>query len=388
MTSMTQSAVVNSDPIDPHPWARRLGILLTVATFLLIGTGGLVTSYNAGLAVPDWPGSFGNWIFLPARIWSDLAVMLEHNHRLTGQVAGLICIATVILTIRAYGVWSRVSILAWLVLAAYIYQGIMGGLRVVDKSVPLAVIHGIQGQLLFALVVVLAGSLGKWPGRIKAALADYHGKKKPISMGIYVLAWTFFILLIVQLSVGAVIRHTNSASAIPDAPAVYGGFVPPVKQDVIDKKFYELGGDKFMVYEKEPALTMDAAKSDTTPDVLEHTRRVPATPPSVGLVHNQYLHRFFGMIVLPIVGMGLIHLLIKTYKTVPGLRVPVLVTSILFVLQVLLGLSVIWSKESPHVASSHQAVGAGLLGLATLILLRLHWARRYTPRNVPAAKIK
>jgi cytochrome c oxidase assembly protein subunit 15 len=79
---------------DPHPWARRLGVLLTIATFLLIVTGGIVTSEKAGLAVPDWPGSFGYWIFLPTKIWGDMAVMLEHNHRLTAQTAGLICIAT------------------------------------------------------------------------------------------------------------------------------------------------------------------------------------------------------------------------------------------------------------------------------------------------------
>lgn len=380
MTAIPQTTAATSDPIDPHPWARRLGILLTVATFLLIGTGGLVTSFNAGLAVPDWPGSFGNWIFLPAKIWSDLAVMLEHNHRLTGQVAGLICIATVVMAVRANGWKSPVSILAWLVLAAYIYQGIMGGLRVTEKSVPLAVVHGVQGQVLFALVVVLAGSLGKWPGRIKTALAEHSGKK-PVGTMVYTLAWAFVVLLIMQLSIGAIVRHTNSASAIPDAPAVYGGFLPPVDEAVIEKKFYELGGGEWFVYAKEPALEMDAAQSQTTPDLLGQAQRVPATPPSVGLIHNQYMHRFLGMIVLPIVGVGLIHMLTKTYNAVPGLRGPVAVISVLFVLQVLLGLSVIWSKESPHVASSHQALGAGLLGLATLILMRLHWARKFTPHG-------
>jgi heme A synthase len=66
---------------------------------------------------------------------------------------------------------------------------------------------------------------------------------------------------------------------------------------------------------------------------------------------------------------------------VPGLRGPVAVVSVLFVIQVLLGMSVIWSKESPYIASSHQAVGAALLGVSTLILVRLHWARRFDRQN-------
>lgn len=359
---------------DPHPWARRLGVLLTIATFLLIGTGGLVTSYNAGLAVPDWPGSFGNWIFLPARIWADLAVMLEHNHRLTGQVAGLICIATVIAAVRVKGWGSPVAWLAIAVLAAYIYQGIMGGLRVTEKSVGLAVLHGVQGQLLFMLVIWLAACLGRYRDKIKSAAGDADGPV--ISGAVYGLCWAFVVLLVMQLTIGAVVRHTHSASAIPDAPAVYGGFFPPSDEAVIAEKFYELGGGEWWVYEKEPALPMEAVESETTPDLLDKARRVPATPPSVGLIHNQYLHRVMGMVILPVVGFGLIHMLMRYYKVTPGLRGPVAVGSVMFVLQVLLGMSVIWSKESPHVASSHQAMGAALLGVSTLVLIRVHWVRK------------
>jgi len=363
---------------DPHPWARRLGVLLTLATFLLIGTGGLVTSYNAGLAVPDWPGSFGNWIFLPAKIWADLAVMLEHNHRLTGQAAGLICIATVIASVRGFGWRSGVACLAYVVLAAYLFQGVMGGLRVTEKSVGLAILHGVQAQVLFMLVIVLAGSLGKWPGRIKASLKTYEGK--PIISGVaYWLTVAFVFAMIFQLLLGATVRHTNTASAIPDAPAVYGGFFPPRDQAVIDAKFYELGGGEWQLYVKEPALKMDAAGSEKTPDVLELTPRIAATPPTFGKIMNQYMHRVMAMLILPILGMGVIHMLVKTYKVVPGLRVPVAAASILFVVQVLLGMSVIWSKESPHVASSHQAVGAALLGVATLVLIRVHLIKKHTP---------
>ncbi len=368
---------IDSPADDPHPWARRLGVLLTLATFLLIGSGGLVTSLNAGLAVPDWPASFGYWFYLPARIWADVAVMMEHNHRLTGAFAGLICIATVIASVRAFGWRSRVAVLAYAVLAAYIYQGVMGGLRVTEKSVPLAVIHGVQGQLLFMLVVLLASCLGRYPARIKAAVAGFAGKQV-ISPTAYGLTLTFVVLMMMQLLLGAAVRHTQSASAIPDAPAVYGGFFPPMDQHVINEEFYELGGGQWQIYDHEPALSIEAADAEETPNLLISVPRVAATPPSVGLVMNQYLHRVMAMLVLPIVGFGMIHLLVKTYSAAPGLRGPVAVLSFLFVIQVLLGMSVIWSKEQPHIATSHQAVGAAMLGVATLLLIRVHLFRKLT----------
>jgi heme A synthase len=77
-------------------------------------------------------------------------------------------------------------------------------------------------------------------------------------------------------------------------------------------------------------------------------------------------------------------MLVKTYTIVPGIRGPVAAGSVLFVVQVLLGMSVIWSKESPHVASSHQAVGAALLGVATLVLIRVHLVRKHTPPSTDA----
>jgi heme a synthase len=376
-----------TDPLtnaDPHPWARRLGVLWVIATFLLIGTGGLVTSLNAGLSVPDWPSSFGYWFFLPTRIWTDLAVMVEHNHRQAGALAGLIGLLTVAATIRISGWRNRLTVYALGVMVLFIFQGILGGLRVTivtnypELSMPFAILHGIQGQLVLMLVVLLATCLGPWPGRIKSALAEHTGKPV-IGAAAYGLTIAFVFFMMLQLVLGATVRHTNSASAIPDAPAVYGGFFPPTDEAVLAQKFYELGGGEWWIYTKEPALTMDVLDDDKTPELLENTTRVAASPPSAGQVHTQYLHRVMAMVILPVIGMGMIHMLVKTYKIVPGIRGPVAAGSVLFVVQVLLGMSVIWSKESPHVASSHQAVGAALLGVATLVLIRVHLARKHTP---------
>src|SRR5438105_1159735 len=86
------------------PWPHRLAVLLACATFPLLWVGGLVTSYDAGMAVPDWPTTFGynpflypwaTWIFGP---WD---LFIEHGHRLLGAVVGLLTIAL------AVALWRR-----------------------------------------------------------------------------------------------------------------------------------------------------------------------------------------------------------------------------------------------------------------------------------------
>ena len=47
-----------------NPWMHRYAVLVACATWVLIYVGGLVTSTGSGLAVPDWPLSFGQ-VFPP-----------------------------------------------------------------------------------------------------------------------------------------------------------------------------------------------------------------------------------------------------------------------------------------------------------------------------------
>ena len=47
-----------------RPWLYRLAVLTAVTTFILICMGGLVTSTDSGMAVPDWPTTFGYNMFL------------------------------------------------------------------------------------------------------------------------------------------------------------------------------------------------------------------------------------------------------------------------------------------------------------------------------------
>src|SRR5262245_42565597 len=139
------------------PWPHRLAVALALVTFPLIWVGGLVTTYDAGMAVPDWPGTYGYnlWLY-PWQSWlaAPWDLFIEHGHRLLGSAAGLISIALVAVVL----LFDRHR---WLVLAALgalalvIFQGALGGARVLLDERLVAMLHGCVGPLFFAYVGAL-----------------------------------------------------------------------------------------------------------------------------------------------------------------------------------------------------------------------------------------
>src|SRR6266550_3884177 len=121
-----------------HPALHTLALLTACATFPLIFMGGLVTSHQAGMSVPDWPNSYGYNMFLfPPRLWIG-GILYEHTHRLMGTVVGMF---SIVLAVCAWKLESRpwARRLAYSVLAAVIFQGVLGGLRVVLVKLDLAI---------------------------------------------------------------------------------------------------------------------------------------------------------------------------------------------------------------------------------------------------------
>src|SRR2546430_12262581 len=83
----------------PTAWPHRLAVALALATFPLIWVGGLVTTYDAGMAVPDWPGTYGyNLLRYPWQTWlaGPWDLFIEHGHRLLGATAGGLSTALVL----------------------------------------------------------------------------------------------------------------------------------------------------------------------------------------------------------------------------------------------------------------------------------------------------
>ena len=83
---------------------HRFAVLTAVATLGLVGVGGLVTSHGAGMAVPDWPNTYGyNMFFFPISQWVG-GIFYEHTHRLAASAVGLL---TVVLALWLYGRSAR-----------------------------------------------------------------------------------------------------------------------------------------------------------------------------------------------------------------------------------------------------------------------------------------
>src|SRR5216110_164348 len=129
---------MNHRPFNPS--LHRLALLTAVATFPLIFMGGLVTSHQAGMSVPDWPNSYGyNMFMFPPSKWIG-GIFYEHTHRLMATVVGML---SMILATAAWKLERRkwVRWLAYSVLGAVIVQGIVGGLRVVLVKLDYAIVH-------------------------------------------------------------------------------------------------------------------------------------------------------------------------------------------------------------------------------------------------------
>ena len=192
------------NPIDTRsPWVFHWAMLVTFLTFPLIWLGGLVTTQDAGMAVPDWPGTFGYNLFLypmSAWIYGPFDLFVEHGHRLLASIVGLFAIG---LCVVAYRTESR----RWLVgtcfffLSAIIAQGVLGGVRVLFDARTLAMIHGCSGPLVFALGSFIAmASSTRW----------HNSKRRLVGNGLGRLAVLLLVLSVSQLFVGAHLRQLQA----------------------------------------------------------------------------------------------------------------------------------------------------------------------------------
>ena len=123
----------------PGRLLHRCAVLLICIVWPLIWVGGLVTTYDAGMAVPDWPGTYGYNMFLyPIDTWlyGPFDLLIEHGHRLLGSLAGIVAIATLVTAIfcepRRWVIWMAAA-----VLLAVIGQGDVGAPGVPLGEAPL-----------------------------------------------------------------------------------------------------------------------------------------------------------------------------------------------------------------------------------------------------------
>ena len=200
-------------------WLHRYAKFVSAATVLLIVAGGLVTSTGSGLAVPDWPTSYGwNMFTFPMKHMVG-GIFYEHGHRLIASGVGFLTI------ILAFWIWKAeprrwMRVLGFTALAAVCVQGLLGGITVLYfLPTPVSTAHAGLAQIFFCLTS---------RSRCSRREAGREPTTEPVDdrmLRLVATATTAFIYL--QIIVGATMRHSDAGLAIPDFPLVFGGLFPP-----------------------------------------------------------------------------------------------------------------------------------------------------------------
>jgi cytochrome c oxidase assembly protein subunit 15 len=307
-------------------WLRRYAKGVCAATFFLVFAGSMVTSTGSGLAVPDWPLSYG--MLFPPMVGG---VFYEHGHRLVAATVGLM---TVILAgwlhFSEPRRWLRG--LGYLALATVILQGVLGGITVLFfLPTPISVSHALLAQGFLVITVLIAYSLSR-------ERAARERRDRPAAPAAQRWAWILAGAIYLQLLLGALMRHTGSGLAIHDFPRMAGYWAPPFD----DAMLWAINDWRF--FHNLPPVGMN--------QVILH-----------------FAHRV-GAVVVAVVAIGLsVAALFRLPRSRPVIYAVLAVDGLLLV-QIGLGALTVWSRRAPLIASLHVVTGAAILGLCVVALLR------------------
>jgi cytochrome c oxidase assembly protein subunit 15 len=372
------------DASKNNVWLHRFAWALAVATLFLVALGGVVTTKGVGMAVPDWPTTYGHHMFFfPFSQWYA-GIFDEHSHRVWASIVGILAavfaiwcwardtsgrarwigIALMIVGLGLVGahkptmfvivafaclgflVWSirkairddnRLRWLAAIMFAAVIIQGTLGGLRVVldvhGWGTEFGIFHGILAQLFFGLVCALVLITSQWWKRANSSELTFEAASRTRSMLLVATALVFG-----QLLLGATMRHQHQGLAVPDFPLAYGKLWPSTDPSSVE------------LYN---ARRLEAAG--------EH----PIT--SVHIVVHM-LHRFTGVAVL----MAIVASAVVIWRTTQRdslLRRFAAAWCVVAIVQVTLGILTILSQRKVDVTTAHVALGAITFALGSLMVL-------------------
>ena len=294
---------------------HRFAQFVVGCTVLLVLAGSLVTSTGSGLAVPDWPTTYGwNMFTFPPSKWVG-GIFYEHGHRLIASTVGFLTI------VLAAWIWladprrwmKRLGVAA---LAAVIAQGVLGGLTVLFfLPDAISTAHAGLAEIFFCMTVAIALFTSRGWSEAAGAADD---------RALRVVATATTALVYTQIIVGAVMRHSGAGLAIPDFPLMFGGLVPDRWSNAIAIHFAHRVG----------ALIVAAAVLATSAHVWYHHRgRRELTGPA-------------GMII------GLV------------------------LVQITLGALTVLSRRNVAINSAHVVCGALVLATSLVITLR-SWRARF-----------
>jgi cytochrome c oxidase assembly protein subunit 15 len=292
--------------------------LVAASTGILIFAGGLVTSTESGLSVPDWPNTYGYFMFFFPLEKMVGGIKFEHSHRLIASTVGFL-----ILVLAAW-LWRSeprawVRRLGYIAVAAVSAQGILGGITVLwYLPDPISIAHASLAQIVFCLTMTIA--LVTSPGWKRAYSTPGPAPDDAILQRVAMITTG---LIYLQIVVGATMRHTGAGLAIPDFPLMFGQIIPPHWDAKIAIHFAHRAG----------ALIVSLAILAATGHVLYH------------------------------------------HRARPELRRPSILLLILLAIQVTLGAMTVLSHKQFIINSLHVVTGASVLVTSLVLTLRAHRAR-------------
>ena len=297
---------------------RIYTVIVALSTAVLIFAGGLVTSTGSGLSVPDWPNTYGWFMFTFPLEKMVGGIRYEHSHRLIASTVGFLIL---VLALWLWRVEPRVWVrrLGYFALAAVITQGILGGITVLwYLPDPISIAHASLAQIVFCLTIAIALFTSSGWTRGYATGGRAADDRMLERVATVTTGWIYL-----QIVVGATMRHTDAGLAIPDFPLAFGHLVPPHWDAKIAVHFAHRVG----------ALVASVLVLATTAHVFyHHRRRAELVRPSILLL-------------------------------------------LLLAVQITLGALTILSGKHYIINSLHVVTGASVLATSLVLTLRAHRAR-------------
>ncbi len=276
------------------------------------------------MAVPDWPTTYGQNMFLfPPSLWKG-GILYEHTHRLFASWVGLL---TVIL-----GVWLRfgdsrrwMHRLGYIAIGLVIFQGILGGLRVRLMLDEIGIFHAGLAQGFFVLLCAMAlFRTRRWQLLQSVGLSARPRKLLSVAAG----------LIFVQLLIGATMRHEHAGLAVPDFPLAYGQIWPATDAETLHR--------------------INVAHADVTITPFQ--------------IYVHMLHRI-GALVILIASAMITRRVLRDSGPGSWLGKGTVVWQCLIVIQAILGASTVWTGRAEDIATLHVVFGASCLALTVLLAL-------------------
>jgi len=294
---------------------HRFALFTAICTAFLIFVGGLVTSTESGLSVPDWPTTYGwNMFTFPYSKWVG-GIFFEHSHRMVASFVGFL---TVILTVWIWAKEERAWV-RWLstaALGAVILQGVLGGLTVIFLLPAwISTLHACLAQTFFCTVIALAVFTSPtWKRGLPLI------RSQPEAVPLQTLCVMTTAAVYVQLILGALMRHTNAGLAIPDFPLAFGHIIPPFTSNKV-------------------------------------------------IIH--FAHRAGAVIVSTMI-VWTFSRIARSYSDRPLLFRPALLMIVLLCIQLTLGATTVWTAKAVVPTTAHVLTGALVLATSFLLTLRAY----------------